>query len=183
MIFTETKLKGAYIIEINQIKDERGFFGRSWCKREMEEHGLNGNVVQSNTSFSKAKGTIRGLHYQKSPYEETKLMRCTKGAIFDVIIDLRENSPTFLQWLGVELTEANYKMLYVPENFAHGFVTLSDNSEVTYLVTQYYTPGAEAGIRYDDPLFNIQWPVAVEVITEKDRYHPDFDPLTLTTEK
>ncbi len=179
MIFTETKLKGAFVIQVNQIKDDRGFFGRSWCKREMEEHGLNGNVVQANTSFSKAKGTIRGLHYQKHPYEETKLMRCTKGAIFDVIIDLRKDSPTFLQWLGVELTETNYKMLYVPENFAHGFVTLSDNAEVTYLVTQFYTPGAEAGIRFDDPLFNIEWPVPVEVVTEKDKSHPNFDTHTL----
>lgn len=175
MIFKETKLKGAFIVEINQIKDERGFFGRSWCRHEMEEHGLKGDVVQANTSFSKSKGTMRGLHYQKHPYEETKLMRCTKGAIYDVIIDLRKDSPTFLQWLGVELTEDNYKMLYVPEKFAHGFVTLSDNSEVTYLVTQYYTPGAEAGIRFDDPQFNIQWPVPVKIVTEKDTSHPNFN--------
>ncbi|MFW6371437.1 MAG: dTDP-4-dehydrorhamnose 3,5-epimerase [Bacteroidota bacterium] len=175
MIFTETKLKGAYIVEIKQLSDDRGFFGRSWCKREMEEHGLNGNVVQSNTSFSKAKGTIRGLHYQKHPYEETKLMRCTRGAIYDVIIDLRPESPTFLQWTGIELTENNYKMLYVPERFAHGFLTLTDNSEVTYLVTQYYTPGAEGGIRFNDPQFNIRWPVPVEKVSEKDKNLPDFD--------
>ncbi len=177
MIFTETKLKGAFIIEIKQLQDDRGFFGRSWCKKEMEEHGLNGNVVQANTSFTKLKGTIRGLHYQKYPYSETKLMRCTKGAIYDVIIDLRKESPTFMQWLGVELREDNYKMLYVPENFAHGFVTLTDNSEVTYLVTQFYTPGAEAGIRYDDPQFNINWPVPVEIVTDKDRSHPDFNQI------
>lgn len=175
MLFTETKLKGAFIIEIKQLTDERGFFGRSWCKREMEEHGLNGNVVQSNTSFSKTKGTLRGLHYQKHPYEETKLMRCTKGAIYDVIVDLRRDSPTFLQWIGVELTENNYKMLYVPENFAHGFVTLADNSEVTYLVTEYYTAGAEAGIRFDDKKLDIRWPVPVTVVSEKDRNHPDID--------
>jgi dTDP-4-dehydrorhamnose 3,5-epimerase len=179
MIFTETKLKGAFIIEIKQLSDERGFFGRSWCKREMEDHGLNGNVVQSNTSFSKAKGTIRGMHYQKHPYEETKLMRCTKGAIYDVIIDLRKDSPTFKQWIGLELTEDNYKMLYVPEKFAHGFITLTDNSEVTYLVTQFYTPGAEAGIRFDDPNFNIEWPVPVKVVSEKDIAHPDFDSSVL----
>jgi dTDP-4-dehydrorhamnose 3,5-epimerase len=175
MIFTETKLKGAFIVEIKQINDERGFFGRSWCRREMEEHGLNGNVVQSNTSFSKMKGTLRGLHYQKHPYEETKFMRCTKGAIYDVIVDLRKDSPTFLQWMGVELTEDNYKMLYVPKNFAHGFITLSDNSEVTYLVTEYYTPGAESGIRFDDKKLNIQWAVPVTVVSEKDRNHPDLD--------
>jgi dTDP-4-dehydrorhamnose 3,5-epimerase len=175
MIFTETKLKGAFIVEIKQLKDERGFFGRSWCRKEMEEHGLNGNVVQANTSLTLNKGTIRGMHYQKHPYEETKLMRCTKGAIYDVIIDLRKDSPTFKQWLGVELTEDNYKMLYVPEKFAHGFITLKDHSEVTYLVTQFYTPGAEAGIRYNDPGFNIQWPVPVEVVSEKDLSHPDFD--------
>ncbi len=174
MIFTETKLKGAFIIEINKLSDDRGFFGRSWCKREMEEHGLNGNVVQANTSFSKKKGTIRGFHYQKPPYEETKMIRCTKGAIYDVIIDLREDSPTYMQWIGVELTEDNYKMLYVPENFAHAFITLTDNSEVYYLVTSYYTPNSEAGIRFDDPAFNVKWPVPVEVVSEKDKSFPDF---------
>lgn len=175
MIFTETKLKGAYIIEIKRINDERGFFGRSWCKQEMEDHGLNGNVVQSNTSFSKTKGTIRGMHYQKHPYEETKMIRCTKGAIYDVIVDLRKESPTYLQWLGIELTEDNYKMLYVPEKFAHGFVTLKDDSEVTYLVTEFYTPGAEAGLRYNDQNLKIDWPVEISVISEKDLSHPDFD--------
>ena len=175
MIFTETKLKGAFIIEVKKISDDRGFFGRSWCKKEMEDHGLNGNVVQSNTSFSKKKGTIRGMHYQVHPYEETKLMRCTKGAIYDVIIDLRKDSPTYLQWIGIELTENNYKMLYVPEKFAHGFITLSDNTEVTYLVTEFYTPGAEAGIRFNDSKFNINWPVPVNVVSEKDKSHPDFN--------
>jgi dTDP-4-dehydrorhamnose 3,5-epimerase len=175
MIFTETKLKGAYIIEIKQLGDERGFFGRSWCKNEMEEHGLNGNVVQANTSFSKTKGTIRGMHYQKHPHEETKLVRCTKGALYDVIIDLRKESPTYKQWIGVELTEDNYKMLYVPEKFAHGFITLKENTEANYLVTEFYTPGAEAGIRYDDKQFNINWPVPAAVVSDKDKNHPDFD--------
>src|SRR5690606_10446678 len=119
MIFTEIKLPGAFIIEIIQLSDERGFFGRSWCKREMEEHGLNGNVVQANTSLSKLKGTVRGFHYQMPPYEETKLIRCTRGAIYDVIIDLRKESPTFMQSFGIELTDKNYKMLYVPERFGH----------------------------------------------------------------
>lgn len=179
MKFIETALKGAFIIEINQMTDERGFFGRSWCKREMEEHGLNGNVVQANTSFSKTKGTLRGMHYQKHPHEETKLIRCTKGAIYDVIVDLRKDSPTYLKWFGIELSETNYKMLYVPEKFAHGFITLTDDAEVTYLVTEFYTPGAEAGLRFDDPTLKIDWPLEATVISEKDRQHPDFDESVL----
>ena len=179
MKFNETELKGAFVLEINQLTDERGFFGRSWCKREMEEHGLNGNVVQANTSFSKTKGTLRGMHYQKHPHEETKLIRCTKGAIYDVIVDLRKDSPTYLKWFGIELSENNYKMLYVPEKFAHGFITLTDDAEVTYLVTEYYTPGAEAGLRFNDPKLKIDWPLDVTVISEKDRQHPDFDESVL----
>lgn len=179
MRFFETELKGAFVLEINQLTDERGFFGRSWCKREMEEHGLNGNVVQANTSFSKTKGTLRGMHYQKHPHEETKLIRCTKGAIYDVIVDLRKDSPTYLQWFGIELSEGNYKMLYVPEKFAHGFITLTDDAEVTYLVTQFYTPGAEAGLRFNDPKLNIDWPLEATVVSEKDRNHPDFDESVL----
>jgi dTDP-4-dehydrorhamnose 3,5-epimerase len=179
MKFNETALKGAFVIEINQLTDERGFFGRSWCKREMEEHGLNGNVVQANTSFSKTKGTLRGMHYQKHPHEETKLIRCTKGAIYDVIVDLRKDSPTYLQWFGIELSETNYKMLYVPEKFAHGFISLTDDAEVTYLVTEFYTPGAEAGLRFNDPKLKIDWPLDVTVISEKDKQHPDFDESVL----
>ncbi len=174
MIFTETKLKGAFVLEVKKIEDERGFFGRSWCKRELEEHGLNADVVQANVSYNKAKGTLRGMHFQKSPYQETKLVRCTRGAIVDVIIDLRPSSPTYKQWIGVELTEDNYKMLFVPEDFAHGFITLKDNTEVTYQVTQYYTPGAEGGIRWNDPAFNIQWPIQPTVVSGKDQAHPDF---------
>lgn len=174
MIFKETKLKGAFEIEIKKLEDERGFFGRSWCANEMAEHGLNSVIKQANTSFSITKGTIRGMHFQKSPYQESKLIRCTKGAILDVIIDLRPDSPTFKQWIGVELTESNYKMLYVPEDFAHGFMTLENNSEVTYLVSQFYTPGAEAGIRWNDPDFGINWPLEPTVISEKDRNHPNY---------
>jgi dTDP-4-dehydrorhamnose 3,5-epimerase len=174
MIFTETALKGAFILEVKQLEDERGFFGRTWCKKEMEDHGLNGNVVQANMSYNKKKGTVRGMHFQNPPYAETKLIRCTKGAIYDVIIDLRKDSPTYKQWIGVELTEQNHKMLYVPENFAHGFITLEDNTEVAYQVTQYYTPGAEGGIRWDDPSFTIQWPVPVELVSDKDQNHPDY---------
>ncbi|MFD2203295.1 dTDP-4-dehydrorhamnose 3,5-epimerase [Shivajiella indica] len=174
MIFTETKLKGAFEIEIKKLVDERGFFGRSWCANEMAEHGLNPNVRQANTSFTKTKGSIRGMHFQVAPYQESKLVRCTKGSIYDVIIDLRPDSPTFKQWIGVELSERNYKMLYVPEDFAHGFITLEDNCEVTYLVTQFYTPGAEAGIRWNDPAFGIEWPLDPTVISEKDRNHPNY---------
>lgn len=175
MIFTETELKGAYILEIKKMEDERGFFGRSWCKREMEEHGLNGNVVQTNVSYNKVKGTFRGMHFQRAPHQETKLVRCTKGAILDVIIDLRPASPTYKKWIAVELTEQNHKMLYVPEDFAHGFVTLEDNTEVTYQVTQFYTPGAEGGLRWNDPAFGIQLPLTPTVISAKDAAWADFN--------
>lgn len=174
MIFTETPLKGAFVLEIKKIEDDRGFFGRSWCKHELEEHGLNANMAQANTSFSKKKGTIRGMHFQANPYQETKLIRCVRGAIYDVIIDLRKNSPTFKQWFGVELTQDNYKMLYCPEDFAHGFVTLVDNSEVYYNVTAFYTPGAERGIKFNDSAFKIKWPVEPTIFSEKDLSHPDF---------
>jgi dTDP-4-dehydrorhamnose 3,5-epimerase len=169
MIFTESKIKGVFILEIKKFEDERGFFGRAWCKNEMEAHGLNPYVVQANTSFSRQKGTLRGMHFQKHPYEETKLIRCTKGAIYDVIIDIRPDSPTFKNWFGIELSQDNYKMLYVPEGFAHGFLTLTDNCEVFYLVSQFYNPSFEAGVRWDDPAFKINWPVKVEVISEKDK--------------
>ncbi len=179
MIFTETKLKGAFILEVKKIEDERGFFGRSWCKKELEDHGLNANVVQANVSYNKVKGTLRGMHFQKPPYQETKLVRCTRGAIYDVIIDLRPDSPTYRQYIGVELTEDNYRMLFVPGDFAHGFITLQDKTEVTYQVTQYYTPGAEGGIRWNDPAFNIRWPIEPVVVSGKDQVHPDFTDATL----
>ena len=179
MIFTETELKGAFILDIKKMEDERGFFGRSWCKREMEEHGLNGNVVQTNVSFNKVKGTFRGMHFQRAPHQETKLVRCTRGAILDVIIDLSPSSPTYKKWIGVELTEQNHRMLYVPEDFGHGFVTLEDNTEVTYQVTQFYTPGAEGGLRWNDPAFGIQLPVTPTVISAKDAAWADFDEAIL----
>ena len=174
MIFTETKLKGAWLIEIKKIEDDRGFFGRSWCREEFEAHGLNANICQMNTSLTLKKGTIRGMHYQVDPYQETKFIRCTRGSVYDVIVDLRPDSPTFLQWVGHELTADNYRMVYVPENFAHGLVSLEDNSEVYYPVTQFYTPGAERGMRWNDPAINIQWPVDIEIVSEKDGSHPDF---------
>ncbi len=174
MIFTELELKGAYLVEVKKIEDDRGFFGRAWCANEFTEHGLNRNFVQMNTSFTKKKGTIRGMHFQADPYQEVKFIRCTRGRIWDVIIDLRPDSPTFKKWAGNELTADNYRMVYVPENFAHGFITLEDNSEVYYPVTQFYTPGAERGLRWDDPAFNIKWPVEVTLVSEKDRSHKDF---------
>lgn len=174
MLFTETKLKGAYIINLQKIEDDRGFFSRLWCKQELEEHNLNANVVQSNISYNKKKGTLRGLHFQKAPYEETKYVRCTKGAMYDVIVDLRPESPTFKQWLGVELSEENGSMLYVPKRFAHGYIALQDHTEVTYFVTQFYNGDAEGGIRYNDKQFNIEWPIPITEISEKDKNRPDF---------
>jgi dTDP-4-dehydrorhamnose 3,5-epimerase len=175
VIFTETKLKGAYIIELEELKDNRGFFARAWCQHEYEKHGLNARFVQANVSSSIKKGTLRGMHYQISPYEEIKLMRCIKGSIYDVIIDLRPDSSTYAQWIGLELTSENHKMLYVPENFAHCFQTLEDNTEVFYPVSQFYTPGSERGIRYDDPAFGIKWPEINDlVMSEKDKCWPDY---------
>ena len=179
MIFTETKLKGAFIIDVKRLEDERGFFGRSYCQREFDAHGLNTNVVQANVSYNKKKGTLRGMHTQLRPFSESKLVRCTRGAIYDVIVDVRVESETFTQWIGVELTADSYRMLYVPEGFAHGFITLEDNTDVTYQVTQFYTPEAERGFRWDDPAFNIQWPITPELISAKDMAHPAFDKASL----
>lgn len=175
MIFNKTQLEGAYIIDVKRIEDERGFFGRSYCKEEFEAHGLNTDVKQVNVSYNKVKGTLRGMHMQLSPYEESKLVRCTQGAIFDVIVDMRTYSPTFKQWIGVELSADSYRMLYVPEGFAHGFITLKDNTHVTYQVTQAYTPAAERGYRWDDPAFNIIWPFMPSLISDKDKAHPLFE--------
>ena len=175
MKFNEAKLNGAFIIEIEKLSDERGFFARSWCRKEFEDHGLISRLVQTNVSYNRKKGTLRGMHYQIAPYQECKLIRCTRGAIYDVIIDLRPDSETYKQWTGVKLTADNYSMLYVPEDFAHGFLTLTDNTEITYQVSQFYTPGSEKGIRFDDPAFNIQWPLEVVVISDKDRTWPDFE--------
>ena len=174
MKFTETKLKGAFVVEIEKLSDERGFFARSWCQKEFEAHGLNARLVQANVSYNHKKGTLRGIHYQIAPYQECKLISCTRGAIYDVIIDLRPDSPTYKQWTGVELTADSYHMFFVPEDFGHGFQTLTDETEITYQVSQFYTPGSEKGIRFDDPVFNIQWPLDAAVISEKDKNWPDF---------
>jgi dTDP-4-dehydrorhamnose 3,5-epimerase len=174
MIFTETKLKGAFVIEIKKIGDDRGFFGRSWCKREMEEHGLDATIAQINTSFSKFKGTLRGLHFQIAPYQECKMIRCTRGAIFDMIVDLRPDSPTFLQWVGEELTADNHKALYSPRGFAQGFLTLTDDTEITYFTTDFYAPGMDRGVRWNDPQIGITLPLQPVIMSEKDQTWPDF---------
>lgn len=168
MIFRETKLKGAFVIEMERFEDKRGFFARAWCQREAEANGLTLRVVQTNISFNTKRGTLRGMHYQVAPYEQAKLVRCTRGSIYDVMIDLRPDSPTYRKWAGVRLAAENYTMLYVPERFAHGFQTLEDQTEVTYQVSQFYSPESERGLRYDDPAFGIEWPVQVEVISDKD---------------
>ncbi len=180
MIFMKTELRGAFIIEPERLEDERGFFARSWCKREFETHGLNPSLVQCNISFNRKKGTLRGMHYQVAPHEEAKLVRCTAGGIYDVIIDLRPDSPTFTQWISIELTEENRKMVFIPEGFAHGSLTLQDNTEVFYQMFEFYSPDCAKGIRWNDPVFGIQWPISVTVISEKDNHYPEFIPTAHT---
>jgi len=174
MIFLETELSGAFLITLERLTDERGFFARAWCQGEFVTHGLNPQLVQCNVSFNKKKGTLRGMHYQVKPYEEAKLVRCTAGAIYDVIIDLRRDSPTFLQHFAVELTAQNHSMLYIPEGFAHGFLTLEDNTEVFYQMSTFYVANAARGARWNDPAFGIQWPITVRIISERDQNYPDF---------
>ena len=166
--FTETKLKGSYIIELEKLEDERGFFARTWDKKQFERHYLNFQLVQCSVSFNRKQGTLRGLHYQIKPFEEAKLVRCTKGKIFDVIIDLRKNSQTYNKWFTLELSEKNFKMLYVPEGFAHGFQTLEDNTEVFYQMSQVYMPKYARGIRWNDPLYQISWPIKSPIISKQD---------------
>ncbi len=174
MIFIETKLKCAFIIEPERVEDERGFFARTWCQKEFEAHGLNPQLRQCNISYNRKKGTLRGMHYQAAPYEEAKLVRCTRGAIYDVIIDLRRDSPTLTQHLAVILTADCRKALYVPEGFAHGFQTLADDSEVLYQMSEFYAPEYARGIRWNDPTFGIQWLLAERIISDRDRGYPDF---------
>jgi dTDP-4-dehydrorhamnose 3,5-epimerase len=175
VIFTETELRGAFVIELERLEDERGFFARSWCQQEFEAHGLNPKVVQCNISFNRNHGTVRGMHYQEAPYEEARLVRCTSGAIYDVIVDLRPGSSAYLRHVAVSLTAENRKMLYVPEGFAHGFQTLADNTEVLYQMSEFYNPNAARGVRWNDPALGIRWPEPVRVISEKDRSYPDLD--------
>jgi dTDP-4-dehydrorhamnose 3,5-epimerase len=174
MIFTATEIPGAYIVDIERRADVRGFFARTWCEREFAEHGLNPRLTQANLSYNHRKGTLRGMHYQATPHEEAKLVRCARGAIYDAIIDLRPGSPAYMRWTAVTLTADSYRMFYVPEGCAHGYLTLVDDCEVVYHVSHPYTPHAERGVRFDDPAFGIAWPVEVLVISEKDRSWPDF---------
>ncbi|HRW07725.1 MAG TPA: dTDP-4-dehydrorhamnose 3,5-epimerase [Caldilineaceae bacterium] len=173
MLFQPTKLADAYVIDLQKHEDERGFFARSWCRNEFVEQGLDPNLVQCNISFNKKAGTMRGMHFQMEPHAETKLVRCTSGAIYDVIVDVRPESSTFLQWIGVTLSAENRTMLYVPKGFAHGFQTLVDNTEVFYQMSEFYAPGYAAGFRWDDPLFAIPWPQPVTVISTKDEAYPN----------
>ena len=208
MMFLETKLKGAFIIDIQKNEDQRGFFARSYCHREFQEHGLNPRVVQCNISYNAKNGTLRGMHYQVAPFEEAKLVRCTMGSIYDVIVDLRPDSETYCEWLGVylaahcsqltahcslltgggstltadcpgvaahcSLLTAHYTMLYIPEGFAHGFLTLEDDTEVFYQMSQFYAPEYARGFRWNDPAFGIEWPRDIAVISERDKAYPDF---------
>lgn len=174
MIFQETGLKGSFEIQIEPKADERGFFARSWCQQEFKAHGLNPKVVQCNVSFNRQKGTLRGMHYQAEPHAEAKLVRCTRGAIYDVALDLRPESPSFKNWVAVELTSEKRNMLYIPEGCAHGFLTLADDTEVFYQMSNFYLPDAGRGVRWNDPAFQITWPGSIDVISERDRSYQDY---------
>lgn len=196
MIFKETQLKGAYIIELEPIQDERGFFARSFCKKEFKLRGISMNIAQCNISYNKKKGTLRGMHYQRAPHEEAKIVSCMKGSIYDVIIDIRPDSSTYCRWIAVELQAENreqrtesredlayrlpltapYKMLYIPKGFAHGFLTLEDNTEVFYHMSEFYSPGYGRGIRWNDPFFAIQWPEEAKAMSAQDRNYQDYKP-------
>jgi dTDP-4-dehydrorhamnose 3,5-epimerase len=174
MIMTETKLNGVYMIEPERLEDGRGFFARTWCEREFKATGINPKLAQCSISFNRKKGTLRGMHYQDTPYKESKLIRCTMGAVYDVAIDLRPESDTFRQWISVELTAENRKMIYIPEGFAHGFLTLADNTEVFYQISEFYVSEYSRGVRWNDPAFGIHWPHKVMVISDRDQNYPDF---------
>ncbi len=174
MKLVKTDLEGCYILEIEKKSDERGFFARVWDKKIFKKNHLNENLVQTSISFNKKKYTLRGMHYQNSPYEEVKVVRCTRGKIFDVVIDLRTDSDTFKKWISVELSENNYQMIYIPKGMAHGFQTLEDDTEVFYQISQYYYPEYSKGIRWDDPEFSIKWPSELPILSEKDSKYANF---------
>ena len=176
MIFTETPLPGAYVIEPDRINDQRGFFARVWCKKELQQHGLKGELSQSNIGFSYRKGTVRGLHFQRPPHAEVKIVRCTRGSVFDVIVDLRPELRSYKRWFGVELSAENRKMIYVPEGMAQGYITLEDNSEINYHTSEFFNAEAASGVRFDDPALDIQWPVAAAVVSDQDRNWPLLKP-------
>ncbi len=175
MLFLETKLPGVFEIRLEPRADERGFFARSWCQQEFEAHRLNPKLVQCNVSFNYKKGTLRGMHFQAAPYAEAKLVRCTKGAIYDVALDLRPESPAYKSWVAVVLSAANRQMLYIPEGCAHGFLTLEDETEVFYQMSEFYHAESAGGVRWDDPAFGIAWPEVVQVISQRDATYPAFE--------
>jgi len=172
MIFTETRLRGAYLIDLERREDARGFFARAFCQHEFAEHGLEPVIAQANIGWNRHRGTVRGMHFQYPPAAETKVLRCPRGSILDVIVDLRPESPTFLESIAVELNAANGRALYVPRRFAHGYQVLEDDTETTYLVSEFYTPGSEGGLRFDDPRLAIEWPLPVTEVSDKDRSWP-----------
>lgn len=174
MKFIETKLRGAYVIETEPYRDHRGFFARTFCARELGERGLKTDIAQINVGFNVRAGILRGMHFQIAPYAEVKIMTCTAGAVYDVIVDLRPESPTYTQWVGVELSAKNGRSLYVPEGFAHAYQTLTDNAEIQYMTTQPFAPKHAKGVRYNDPAFGIQWPLPVSMISDADAGWPDF---------
>jgi dTDP-4-dehydrorhamnose 3,5-epimerase len=174
MIFTETKIKGVYIIEPELLTDERGFFARTFCKEEFEKLGLDTSIVQCNLSYNKKKGTLRGMHYQDQPYEEAKIVSCTRGSIYDVVVDLRKDSQTYLKWAAQELSDENYKIMYIPKGCAHGFQTLKDNTVVFYQMTEFFHSEFAQGVRWDDPVFGIQWPTGKKIISKKDNQFPEY---------
>ncbi len=176
MIFQETPLTGAYVIEPERIKDHRGFFARVWCKNELRQQGLETELAQTNVGFSYRKGTLRGLHFQEPPHTEVKIVRCTRGSVFDVIVDLRPESPSYKRWFGVELSEENCKMIYVPEGCAQGYITLTDNAEIYYHTSEFYHPESERGVRWDNSAFDFRWPMAPSVISRRGRAFPDWKP-------
>ncbi|HUJ10304.1 MAG TPA: dTDP-4-dehydrorhamnose 3,5-epimerase [Verrucomicrobiae bacterium] len=174
MLFTKTKIQGVFVLDPELIPDARGFFARAWCQTEFEEQGIDSRLVQCNISFNKRKGTLRGMHYQKPPHAETKIVRCTMGSLYDVAIDLRPDSPTFKQWVGDTLSAANHRMMVIPPGCAHGFLTLEDTTEIFYQMSAYYAPPHAAGVRWNDPAFRVRWPGEVTVITDRDDNYPYF---------
>jgi dTDP-4-dehydrorhamnose 3,5-epimerase len=174
MLFQRTAIDGVVEIQVERRTDERGFFARSWCRREFEQASLNSDLAQCSISWNPHKYTLRGMHYQAVPYEEAKLVRCTRGAIYDVVVDLRPQSPTFTQWIGVTLTAEGRNMIYIPEGCAHGFLTLQEDCEISYQISQFYCADSARGVRWDDPSFGIMWPAQPLLISERDRTYPDF---------
>lgn len=172
MIFVPAPLAGAYVVDLKRLEDDRGFFARSFCRQEFVDNGLNPNVVQCNVSYNRQRGTLRGMHFQDAHHAEVKLIRCTQGVVWDVIIDLRDSSPTYKKWYGVELSGGSRRALYVPKGFAHGFQTLTEDAEVLYMMSEFYSPGSSRGVRWDDPAFAIDWPLANPTLSERDRAYP-----------